>query len=503
MLVPLTPLDATWDSLAVTLCWVYELKDGSSAEDTAAHGERLREAGERVVRGWPWLAGVPQSLSPGRWAIDVPDDLDETSKSRSLVGFSSTTRSEPYHVAAGLSSPLSPLSSSPSGLSSVPDVSLFCPSSVPFPIAEYAKQQLPLLQLHVTFFTDAMAVGITLPHGVVDGAGYGMVARALNAALHGDEWTVPPPFETNPLGEALEDLAEDKTVQTTEKGALPPLEGWATPSFGAALRLFSSVAVELFWWKAETRSIFLRQAVVDRLVEKVKEEVKRETGGNEFVSTGDIIAAWFLKANESSSSGSVAASAVYNIRSLLSTHTSTPSASSPSSNFSVYPHNAVAPYDLFSPLPFSTLSTTSLASLSLALRRNFALQHTLPTLQAYYHKLKANSGTDKSLFIPHRNWPTFFSSPWPRTPTHRWMFTNQASLGVADLAVPGKDGKNLPLLSYHLQNRSPLALDHGVEIQRIEGVGITVGSMMRRSRWKGVERAVKQLEEDFQAAAVA
>ncbi|GAA5893330.1 hypothetical protein JCM6882_008006 [Rhodosporidiobolus microsporus] len=505
MLVPLTVLDATSADIAITMGWVYGTETPLSAESMAAHEARLKEAAERVVRKWPLLAGVPKLLGPGRWAIDVPDDLEDTSKSRSLVDFSSTTHQQPFHVAAGLPGAIPPLDKASSGVSAVADVALFCPSSYPSSLAALAKRQLPILHLHIAFFSDAIALGVTVAHGAADGTGYGMILRALDAELHGSgEWEVPPLFVENPLDKALEGLIKDEAVA---KNPPAPLEGWSTFSFGGMLRMLVSMVVEFFWWKVESHSLFLRQAAVDHVVAKAKKEVEEETGGTDYVSTGDVITAWLLKAahtDEAASSGSVAASAVYNLRSLLSTYT-TPSGFSPSSTLALYPHNAVAPYDFFpSPLPLNTLSSTSLASLALTFRRTFEAQRTLTGLQAFQRAINAGAGSSMPAFLPHREWPSLFSPPpaSPSTvtkgPTHRWMCANHMSLGLADLALPGADGANLPLLHYTLQARSPVQIDHGVGIQQVKGAGVTMGGQMRRSRWQSVRKAMEQLEKEVE-----
>ncbi|GAA5893326.1 hypothetical protein JCM6882_008005 [Rhodosporidiobolus microsporus] len=488
MLVPLLTIDTPVAAVAVTRCWAYELVSILTLRDAAAYEGRVKAAAERV-------------------AIDDPDDLDDTSKARSLVGFRGATHFKPYHVAAGLPSSLSPLATSASEFSLEPKLPLFCPSSVPSTLSEHTKRQLPLLHVHVAFFTDAISVGVTLPHGVFDGTGYGMVLRALNEELHGrSDWEVPPLFTENPLGKALEELAKDKTVEVEPEDLPPALSGWGSPSLGGVVRLLSSMVAEIFWWRAESRWLFLRQAVVDHLAEKVKADVKQETGGKEYVSTGDILTAWFLQAahaDESSLSGSVAASPAYNMRPILANYTS-PSGASFSSSLSLYPHNSVTLYDLFpSPLPLAKLATTSLASLALTFRRNLAVHRTLPALQALQRKLNARPDPSKPALLPLRDWPSFFSWSAPSSgedhrPVHRWLLTNQMSLGVADLFLPDETGKDLPVLYYSLTARSPLLLDHALAFQHVKGAGVTMISRIRRSRWKGVERAVEQLEKEVE-----
>jgi hypothetical protein len=52
---------------------------------------------------------------------------------------------------------------------------------------------------------------------------------------------------------------------------------------------------EKWWWKSEARVLFLRQRTLDSLISVVKEQVRKETNGEEWVTTGDVLVAWLLK----------------------------------------------------------------------------------------------------------------------------------------------------------------------------------------------------------------
>ncbi|KAG6843483.1 hypothetical protein H0H93_000852, partial [Arthromyces matolae] len=61
------------------------------------------------------------------------------------------------------------------------------------------------------------------------------------------------------------------------------------------LFLAASIAYEVLWNKIETKAVFLGEEVVKGLVKQAKEDVSKEEKGSGWVSTADVISAWFLK----------------------------------------------------------------------------------------------------------------------------------------------------------------------------------------------------------------
>lgn len=53
---------------------------------------------------------------------------------------------------------------------------------------------------------------------------------------------------------------------------------------------------EWAWYGATNRVLYSGDDVVGRLVEGAQEKVREESGGTEFVSTGDVLVVWVLKA---------------------------------------------------------------------------------------------------------------------------------------------------------------------------------------------------------------
>ncbi|GAA5857844.1 hypothetical protein JCM8547_006001 [Rhodosporidiobolus lusitaniae] len=506
MLVPLTTLDGGPSAVCMCSCFVFALPSTWTADDNDALIGRVEAAAERVVKKWRLLSGRPERTKAGVWAIRVPDDLDAL-HDKPLVAFSTATRSEPYHVAAGLSSPLPPFSAASSGFLPSPKAALFYHTTRPSSLAAHAKTGAPLVNLHLTLCTDAVAIGISVSHGLLDGTGIGLLLSALSAELHGKEWQAPPLPEdgTNPFIAALDRLEADETVfQQAAREPPPPIsQGWRPATLGRGIKLLLSMLWENWWYGSHARWVFLRQVTVDVLVERVKEDIKDETEGREYVSTGDVLAAWLLKAahaKEKSAREALSASALYSSRSLLDAH----SPSSPS--LALYPHNAAIAYPLLSTdLPLSTLSTISVSTLALSFRRQLPLHRTLPSLLTIWQ------GLQKSELLPHRDWlqpPSFLRLPslfLPRgkiTHTHRFLFSNQLSVGMGSFSLPdfsshsgGGEAKDLPLIVYYNLGEGPVELDSVLPIQQTEA-GVTVSATMRKSRWESLERAIRELEEE-------
>lgn len=307
----------------------------------AAHeGSREQEEGALNVHLRLQLqferAGADHSSPPlprpqGTWTINVPDD---TSTRPSHYRFTTKTLPLDYVAASGLSSPSPAFNGRASAPLERPKRSLFRPKGVPKSLAGHAKSNCPFLHVHATVLVDAITVGVNLPHGIVDGTGMGIVLKGLTAELHGNEWDVPPSFEgVNPWQQALDRLVDGDGAEASgpctpsgdsefkldlsEKGlagssasskdaaaraALPATGMWRSFSTWPAARLLSSVFVENVFRRSHRGWILLNHATVDALVRKVKAEIKLETGGAEFVSSGDILFAWALKVRSPSPS---------------------------------------------------------------------------------------------------------------------------------------------------------------------------------------------------------
>lgn len=224
------------------------------------------------------------------WILQVPD----TNVEPSPFDFSTARVSKPYHQTVGLDGPLAPLSSaSPSGTKPDFTPEHFRAPSTPGSLKEHAKTRRPLVAVHVTLFSDAAAVGISVPHGVFDGTGLAKLLTFISAELCGSAWEPPAVHGgENVLSDAIKRLkAKDLPVPTH-----PPLSpGWVPVSLLGVLSLLVNMLWEKLWHKNKMHYGFVNRQAVDRLVEKVKADVKEQTSGKEWISSGDAVFAWMIK----------------------------------------------------------------------------------------------------------------------------------------------------------------------------------------------------------------
>ncbi|GAA6008836.1 hypothetical protein JCM10207_001742 [Rhodosporidiobolus poonsookiae] len=495
MFVQLGDLDKPTEDLTLTFSSVFRL---SPEDDGALLLARLHDAAERVVRKWPMLAAIVQPKTGKTYAIDIP--ADQATLERPLVGFTEAAQpSTPYHIAAGLSAPLALLSSADPGFLPDPKMAFFRDPKAPKTLADYAKRKGPLLHIHGTLFSDALAVGIALPHGVFDGTACGMVLRAITSELKNEDWTPPPSHAPNPLQERLDQLLADGQVADAEPDA-PSYVGWEHFSLGGICRLLGTVFTEQLWWKSERQFLFIPRATVDYLAKRTKGEVKELTNGEEYVSTNDALEAWFFKAAhsaESSSPATVISSQAFSVRTTLDTYQPSPSLPSLSS----YPHNAAIFYpSTFPPLRLSALCSDSVGRLALRFRRSLTAHRTLAAIRASVAELRGYGQG-----IPTYNWPQVSSSGFGSGGAgyvHRWIFSSHLGLGLADLAIPGADGQPLPKLAYHMTADMPIEFPHALGMQDMPE-GVIISGAVRRSRWQCVERALQELERERLAAQTA
>ncbi|GAA5837874.1 hypothetical protein JCM11251_004685 [Rhodosporidiobolus azoricus] len=509
MVVKLSFFDAEHNELGLCVGFVFALSpsgDASTAADSLVH--RLEEAGKRVIAKWPLLGGQAVKLEEENlWGVD----LDTPDEGRPYF-FTRSAVPTPYHEAISHPTPLTPLSASSSCTTlPTPLTEHFRSPSLPLNMSGTVESKHPMLCLHTTVFTNAIAIGASFPHGVFDAAGAATAIKALDAELHGQDWTSPPSFgEVNPVQAAKQALLARPPLTAEEEAKIPPtVENWIpyTGSQWEVKRVIWSIWYENERQKSKVRYAFLPQDKVDRLVERVKQEVKKDTDGRGYVSTGDVLTAFVLKsahAAEARSSASVQASCVLNTRSLFSPLRPSPSTTPVITNYS-YPHNVLSSYS-YNPthLPLRELAISSLATLALNHRRNVLKVKTPEYLQAVVAKEAKLTNGGKAPMMPKRDWPEpmgWIPGFWPRESNHvhRWVITNQmqAELGDFSLPHPTEEGKDLPLLSYHSMLISYGSLDHLFSLQRIPGMGVSFTGSMRESRWNSFVEALKDLDDEY------
>lgn len=152
--------------------------------------------------------------------------------------------------------------------------------------------------MQVTHLADeTTCIGFSLPHGIFDAPGMGHFFRCFEAELNGLPWEVPPVFPSNPLQAAL-DALEEGASGASEEAADDAMRYFPPGTEANVTEMLASFARELDEGAAERRTMWVGREVLEKLVGRVKEEVRRETEGTKFCSTGDILIAWFLKVNK-------------------------------------------------------------------------------------------------------------------------------------------------------------------------------------------------------------
>ncbi|KAK4698477.1 hypothetical protein P7C70_g7797, partial [Phenoliferia sp. Uapishka_3] len=348
-----------------------------------------------------------------------------------------------------------------------PSVKHFRSPQTPTTIGQHAKRQAPLLSLHVSTWSNCQAVGITVPHGVFDAVGLGLVIRALDAELTGENWEVPELSESNLL-ELLRNAAGNVPIATTNTPDRLQFTGSAKRPWDVVRFLWSAVH-ERYWQWCTRGDIFVGRAILERFVKKVKEEVGEESGGKEWVSTGDVLAAWTVKALfslEPKGCDSLLLGTLYDFRSTLSPP--------PISSLSQYPHNAIAPI-LLPPFSVASLATTSLSNLALQHRRAITQQRQLGSL------------------LENLTWSeTFKPIPGRRSGTVGLVISNQVRAGLTRTRWGAEEGQVAGWWEWGLED----VMDHIAAWNELDD-GWVMSIMTRPIRWKALEGELEKLEKDF------
>lgn len=144
-----------------------------------------------------------------------------------------------------------------------------------------ARGDHPPISVHVTSFTDATLIGLTVPHVLADMATVSILLRAwLNS---------PPAHPVYEAGKSPLDVAETLVPDGLPAGGLMPARGWHK-ILAALSHLF-----DLLWrgLTEEERLVFVPPGVVARLRDKADLELDLAKG--EWVSQHDLVVSWSLK----------------------------------------------------------------------------------------------------------------------------------------------------------------------------------------------------------------
>ncbi|KAG6810758.1 hypothetical protein H0H93_014769 [Arthromyces matolae] len=149
----------------------------------------------------------------------------------------------------------------------------------------------------------------------------GHFIHGLDDELHGRTWDAPAISTSNIVQQALDDLEAAPTIYDDihkETAAFSSFRRSLTPaSLANKLTLAAKVASEHIRHGVEAKTVHLGEKAIERLLRETKAEVAKSGVGR--VSTGDILAAWIMKAfyADESDSNAVCLLSMYSIRAIL------------------------------------------------------------------------------------------------------------------------------------------------------------------------------------------
>ncbi len=233
----------------------------------------------------PCLCPASQSHpDPAAYGVRVP--LGELSPDHEVVAITRETYDGPFPSALGS------LTHDPRrfALLDAPDLRHFVHTSTDLDLAKLVKTPAPILALHLGTFADTLTLGLSVPHGVFDAKGLGLVLNAIQAELNGDKWTPPPLDQENRVSKAVDEL-----ITSTTFSPYGSLKRKVNDSI--AMLWFAVMLILRFktWRKCASKGVFIGERVLAGVVGKTKAEVVAE-GKGEYVSEGDVVSAWLMKA---------------------------------------------------------------------------------------------------------------------------------------------------------------------------------------------------------------
>ncbi|KAG6816585.1 hypothetical protein H0H87_004886 [Tephrocybe sp. NHM501043] len=443
VLVSLSSFDPNLADLSIILGYAVKSVDCTS----------LEAAAKRLVEKWRLLAGsVEWSGETSLWSIRVPLKGDVSDR----LNFTTSKQT-------GTLGTLPILKDNSVEFVKRPPREVFCYPSTHHSLQSISSTNAPILSIHVTEFTNCTCVGISLPHGIFDAFGIGQVVRGLDAEMQGKPWDVPVLRETNILEETMHELEISTPLPSEEPHILTRIRRvYVAPTIKNLLAFGVRTLYEFFWHKVEMKSIYFGEAVVRDMVQKVKREVKNQGSG--WVSTGDVLVAWFLKALfATETDGKFPCS--FSLVSMRSTLSHKEPA------FNAYSHNCIIP-SAIQAMTKDELRTMSMPELALLHRQSIDAVRNIPFINTYNHWMRRTTSSGK-LFVSLR----------PRDDTV--FFTNQ-TIGKWDQVDFGSE------IFYFWLYVAPFAPDHLITLKQFKE-GYIIEANVRRARWKAVAELVERI----------
>jgi hypothetical protein len=168
--------------------------------------------------------------------------------------------------------------------------------NAPRTMEDYLAGDIPQLSLHITSFTNYTTVGISFPHTLMDVMGQQALLQSWSLVLAGRDAEVPP------LIGAREDVLYAEahaSADTVEEFVLTPdrMSNWGMIKFTAQF------IWDYLWYKTvDTRTICLPTQTLIDMHTQAQNELSSvdEKGEKPFLSEGDILTAWGIRAIASS-----------------------------------------------------------------------------------------------------------------------------------------------------------------------------------------------------------
>ncbi|KAK4704357.1 hypothetical protein P7C70_g1853, partial [Phenoliferia sp. Uapishka_3] len=456
----------------------------------------LNAAASRLVKKWRLLAGriepnqlevrshpasqllaltsCPRSQGPTEapWSISVPTGSLSTE-------FKTHSFNITHLPTTPIDTPTPVLGPSDCALLPRPSLEYFSKAGTPIVPKDFVKvDPPPFLSIQVTVLSNATCVGVTLPHLVFDAFGAGMVVQALDAELNGRDWVVPAIQISNPITEAYE--------RHFHEGHAPEGPGTAMERVRKTFISISVLRILPVIWRlftdttfrgATSQALYIGPEVVKQISERAKADAAavsaKEGGKTEYISTYDALLAFFLKAsylNEPTRTNALQLTMNVAFRQLLSSALPL-SLSGNASTLEQYPHNAyiqaVTPF-----IPIHSLSSHSVGSLALILRRTVLEARTIPsfvTMTEFYSDVKGGlpiKATGADLYS---------------TSGHVDSKVNEINFGV-------------PILScwFHLP---PFLPPGAFGVNKHPNGGFVFLGCQRRCRWEAIQSEIERMQQ--------
>lgn len=170
-------------------------------------------------------------------------------------------------------------------------------SDTPSTLEDFVRSDIPQLSLHITSFTDATLVALSWPHTLMDVMGQKALLESWTLVLAGRNSDVPA------LIGAQEDVVRTMTEAPSENAENFRL-GSSQLAGLSMLRFGVRFAWDFLWSQpVETRTICLPKEYIVKLRNQVYADITIHDGEgtDTFVSEGDVLTAWAIRAIASSS----------------------------------------------------------------------------------------------------------------------------------------------------------------------------------------------------------